>query len=468
MKKIIAIIISLVVIAGGAFVFLKPKKNVQVAETSLNVKTSSPVYDSFKRNKSFVGRIMPESSVAVMPLIPDTVINVNKQVGDYVKKGELLFSVDPKSVKQNVDLALAALELEKAQIEQENGSTKAITLLQRELAYKSAQSQYDLADEDFDQWKDQNDANTENLENKLSKLQKELENAKDDAEKTKLQEQIDDIKYQIKIADKNYDSEKESKKLSLKNSIIALNDAKKDYERELNQLDNEAKAINDAKLSKSKATYENALSYLEKTNVYAPIDGIVEFKGIEENAKASPTSPAYIISNKKMMSVSFGIPDTFIKEISINDKVEIDYNGEICEGHISEISLSADPKSGLYNIKAVTQTNGQMLSGTTVTVNLAVEKTENALTIPTQAIVYQDGDTYVYVIEDNKAFKKAVKLGVITQTNAEVLEGLSENDKVILTKSSKIANGIKVVDITNSKTASIENLENTQTELEEN
>ena len=275
MKKIIAIIISLVVIAGGAFVFLKPKKNVQVAETSLNVKTSSPVYDSFKRNKSFVGRIMPESSVAVMPLIPDTVINVNKQVGDYVKKGELLFSVDPKSVKQNVDLALAALELEKAQIEQENGSTKAITLLQRELAYKSAQSQYDLADEDFDQWNDQNDANTENLENKLSKLQKELENAKDDAEKTKLQEQIYYIKYQIKIADKNYDSEKESKKLSLKNSIIALNDAKKDYERELNQLDNEAKAINDAKLSKSKATYENALSYLEKTNVYAPIDGIV-------------------------------------------------------------------------------------------------------------------------------------------------------------------------------------------------
>ena len=269
MKKIIAIIISLVVIAGGAFVFLKPKKNVQVAETSLNVKTSSPVYDSFKRNKSFVGRIMPESSVAVMPLIPDTVINVNKQVGDYVKKGELLFSVDPKSVKQNVDLALAALELEKAQIEQENGSTKAITLLQRELAYKSAQSQYDLADEDFDQWKDQNDANTENLENKLSKLQKELENAKDDAEKTKIQEE------KSELDDKEINSEKESKKLSLKNSIIALNDAKKDYERELNQLDNEAKAINDAKLSKSKATYENALSYLEKTNVYAPIDGIV-------------------------------------------------------------------------------------------------------------------------------------------------------------------------------------------------
>lgn len=468
MKKIIVIIISLAVIAGGAFFFLKPKKDIQVAETSINVKTSSPIYDSFKRNKSFVGRIMPESSVSVMPLVPDTVINVNKQVGEHVKKGELLFSVDPDSVKQNVDLALAALELEKAQIEQENGSTKAITLLQRELAYKTAQSQYDLADEDFDQWKDQSDANTDKLEGQLSKLQKELESETDPDKQSKLQDQIDDIKYQIKIADKDYDAEKESKKLSLKNSLIALNDAKKDYDRELNQLDNEAKAINDAKLSKSKATYENALSYLEKTNVYAPIDGIVEFKGIEENAKANPASPAYIISNKKMMSVSFGIPDTFIKEISINDKVEIDYNGEICEGHISEISLSADPKSGLYNIKAVTQTDGQMLSGTTVTVNLAVEKTENALTIPTQAIVYQDGDTFVYTMEDNKAVKKAVKLGVITQTNAEVLEGLSENDKVILTKSTKIANGIKVVDITNSKTASIENLENTQTELEEN
>ncbi|MEG1448029.1 MAG: efflux RND transporter periplasmic adaptor subunit, partial [Oscillospiraceae bacterium] len=296
----------------------------------------------------------------------------------------------------------------------------------------------------------------------------ELASETDPTKRAKLESEISDLKYQIKIADKSYDAEKEAKKLSLKNSIIAYNDAKTAYERELEQLSNEAKAINDAKLSKSKATYENALSYLEKTNVYAPIDGVVEFKGINENEKASPASPAYIISNKKMMSVSFGIPDTFIKEIAINDKVEIDYNGELCEGHITEISLAANPKSGLYNIKAVTQTNGEMLSGTTVTINLAVEKAENALTIPANAIVYQDGETFVYIAEDGKAFKKPIKLGVVTEESAEILEGITDSNKIILTKSAKIANGIAINDITTSGTASIENLDNTNTELEEN
>lgn len=467
MKKIIAVVISLLVIGGGVFYFLKPKGAVQFVNSTVNIKTVSPTYESLRRNKSYVGRIMPENSVNVMALVPETVINVNKKVGDTVRKGELLFSVDPESVNQNVELALAALDLEKAQIEQETSSSKAITLMQKEIALKNAQNQYNLADDGFDQWKDNNDNNTDNLENKISKLKENLENETDEDEKAKIEEEIEDLRYELKIADKEYDAEKEAKKLSLKNSIIALNDAKKAYEKEIGQLDEEAKAMNDAKLAKARASYENALSFLEKTRVYSPIDGVVEFKGVEENQKPNPASPAYIISNKKMMSVNFGIPDTFIKQISINDKVDIEYNGKTYEGRISEISLSANPQSGLYNIKAVAQTNGEMLSGTTVKINLAVEKTENALTIPTSSIVYDNGNTFVYVFENGKAVKKALKLGVVTKDSAEVLEGITEDNKIIVTKSAKIANGIDVTDITNSETASIENVEINKTELEE-
>ena len=54
-----------------------------------------------------------------------------------------------------------------------------------------------------------------------------------------------------------------------------------------------------------------------------------------------------------------------------------------------------------------------------------------------------EGD-YVFVLENGTAVRKAVKIGISTSTDAQIVEGLSENDKVITTNLDTLTDGMPV------------------------
>lgn len=468
MKKFLIVILILAVLASGAY-FLVPKEKPISEDVSINAETVYPQVENLKRNKDFVSRIMPENSAVVMALIPDNIIETTKNVGDTVKKGELLFRIDPSTVKEQVDLALAALDLQQAQINQSEGSSKKISLLSKELQLKSAKLQYDTAFDELKLWKSELESQLDALDEEISSLEKA------DPTSPKLAE----LKSKRRSVKAKYEAERETKKLNLKNQGIALNNAQKAYDLENELISAEEKAINDATLAKSRADYEKAIFYLEKANVTSPISGVVEFKGIKTGEKPDQKTPAYIISNKNLMSVSFGIPDTFIHEIGIGDKAEIDYNGKILDGVISEISLSADQKSGLYSVKALCETDGSVLSGTTVIVSIAAQKSNDALTVPPESIFFDEEEAYVFTLENGKAVKNSVILGIVTSDSAEITAGLTKDDLVIKTNSPKIANGVKINDISgnafakepqeseNGSTATADETNQTETQTKE-
>ncbi len=68
-------------------------------------------------------------------------------------------------------------------------------------------------------------------------------------------------------------------------------------------------------------------------------------------------------------------------------------------------------------------------------VQIIIKEVENALVVPTDA-VYQDQDkSYVFTIDSkNKLIKTTVKTGIETDEEIEILEGLSENDQIVIKK----------------------------------
>ena len=455
MKKFLIVALALALLGAGVFFFLPKEKKVS-EEISVSVETAYPEISNIKRDKTFVSRVMPENQAVVLALIPDKISAIYKNVGDSVKAGDILFKIDPKSVEEQVDLALAALELQKAQIAQSEGSGRKINQLSKELQLKSAQLQYDTSYDELSLWKSQYEDQIEEMENQI----KELEATNPESP------QLDELRKTQRLLDAKYKSEREAKKLSLKNQGAVLNSAKQAFELEISKIEAEEKALNDASLSKARASLDKARFYLEKSVVRSPIDGVVEFRGISLGEKPDQKTPAYIISNKSLMSASFGIPDTFIKEISVGDRAEIDYNGQILEGEISEISLVADSKSGLYNVKTIFETDGALLTGTTVTVSITAEKSENALSVPPESVLFDYDEAFVFTLKDGKAQKTPVTLGIVTKERAEILSGLTKDDLVITTNSPKIASGIKVSDLSNNYKEETET--NLDTKKEEN
>ncbi|NRG46618.1 efflux RND transporter periplasmic adaptor subunit [Bacillus sp. CRN 9] len=69
---------------------------------------------------------------------------------------------------------------------------------------------------------------------------------------------------------------------------------------------------------------------------------------------------------------------------------------------------------------------------------------KTALTIPAEAVLTEDGNTYVYLLKDGKSVKQEVTIGIATGNKMEVLDGLSEEDKVISNPSEQLSDGLEV------------------------
>jgi RND family efflux transporter MFP subunit len=74
-----------------------------------------------------------------------------------------------------------------------------------------------------------------------------------------------------------------------------------------------------------------------------------------------------------------------------------------------------------------------------VSIDLAVH--ENALTVPTTALVEQDGGSWCFAIENGKAVRKAVTPGLKSANEVEIVSGLKEDDMVVSAKAASLKDG---------------------------
>jgi multidrug efflux pump subunit AcrA (membrane-fusion protein) len=68
------------------------------------------------------------------------------------------------------------------------------------------------------------------------------------------------------------------------------------------------------------------------------------------------------------------------------------------------------------------------------TANIELDRRENALTLPVEAVVRADGQTYCCRVESNKIVHQPIKLGLRAGSETEVLEGLEDESVVVLVR----------------------------------
>src|SRR5512135_3160910 len=99
-------------------------------------------------------------------------------------------------------------------------------------------------------------------------------------------------------------------------------------------------------------------------------------------------------------------------------------------GTVLLVNLTADPLSKKFGVEAVFENrDGVLRPGTFGDVLFELESHENALVVPQKAVLE---NAYVFVVENGKAVKKPVTLGLQNTTMVEILEGLAEGLPVVV------------------------------------
>ncbi len=193
----------------------------------------------------------------------------------------------------------------------------------------------------------------------------------------------------------------------------------------------------------AKSSYE---FMLKNTEIRAPIDGVITviFKKEGEHYDAMMDPMLLRMMNLDEIKAKIQVSDTDINKIMKGQKVTIKVSSsdEVFTGKVSFVSLEADMMSGTFNVEiAIKNRDNTLKHNQFARIKVLTKTSENTIIVPQQAILDAN---HVFIIENDKAVKKYVTLGLENEYEIETTEGLQDGEIVIIRGNIGLSEGDKV------------------------
>lgn len=232
----------------------------------------------------------------------------------------------------------------------------------------------------------------------------------------------------------------------------AASDSRSQYKRsqELYQ----TKALSEAQLDQLQATLlanearvAAARSRLADRVITAPFNGRVGLRHVSLGGLVNPGGVITTLDDLSVVKLDFAVPEVFLSTLQPGLTVEARstaYSGTAFAGRVSSVDTRVDPATRSVAIRAlIDNRDGRLRPGMFMTVKL-VRPEGQALMLPEQAIVPENEQHFVYVVEDGKAHKREIKIGRRRPGEVEVLQGLTAEDGVVLDGTLNLRDGVAV------------------------
>jgi len=214
------------------------------------------------------------------------------------------------------------------------------------------------------------------------------------------------------------------------------------------------KVLSDSQIEQIEATFKanearvaSARSRLGDTVVSAPFAGRVGLRRISVGSLISPGTVITTLDDTSSIKLDFTIPETFVSAVQTGLKIvarSVSYPDESFEGTVSSIDTRVDPATRSVTVRALLPNpKGLLKPGMFLTVRLS-RGAIDALMMPEEALVPEQGNMFVFVVTDGVAEKRQVRIGQRRVGDVQVAEGLAEGELVVTEGTQKLRDGAAV------------------------
>jgi membrane fusion protein, multidrug efflux system len=198
----------------------------------------------------------------------------------------------------------------------------------------------------------------------------------------------------------------------------------------------------DARVRGAEARIRSFDARLDDVRITAPFDGRVGLRQVSVGALLQPGTPITTLDDLSKVRLDFSIPEIFLGKLRDGQRViarSTAYPGRTFEGMVTVIDTRIDPVSRSVRVNAMFDNADEALRpGLFISVELALDRRENAVIIDEEALVPEGARQFVFVVRDGRAARVEVKLGSRQQGSVEVLEGLKAGENVIVRGTSRV------------------------------
>jgi len=202
-------------------------------------------------------------------------------------------------------------------------------------------------------------------------------------------------------------------------------------------------------LESAKGKYLGAEAQLSYSEIRSPIDGVVTDRPLYPGEMSTAGTAIVTVMDVSSVIAKAHIPQADAALLKVGDKGTLTVPGldEPVEGKVTVVSPALDPSSTTVEVWMEAKNPKQQLKpGTSVQLALTAKTVKDALVVPAASVISAaDGSSAVMIAgSDGKAHQKTVKLGIRQDDDVQILEGVTEADKVVSTGAYGLPDNTKI------------------------
>jgi multidrug efflux pump subunit AcrA (membrane-fusion protein) len=325
------------------------------------------------------GQIAPLEQSTLAFQQSGTILRINVNIGDMVHKGDLLATIDPRTIEASLAQARAQ-EAQYSAAAQGSVVGYPVQVQTNEAAVQTAKANLVNAKLVYDQ-------------------NKQLYKQGYVSETTLQQSQANYVQ-----AQQTYN-----------NSVVGLRNNVVSYQNVKAQ---QAQAVAAGAQAQLLATQ------LSQTYLYSPYDAVVANRLVDPGAYASPSQPVLQVARVDKVWINVNVPDEDLSYV--HPGIIVTYQssslpGRTFTGPVQTVNLVPTAGTLSYLARLQVLNPGYVLKGgMLVTVTVTKSRAANAIVVPRSAVATMPTGDIVYVVNDNKAEAVPVRVGVQTDTMSQV------------------------------------------------
>jgi membrane fusion protein, multidrug efflux system len=175
---------------------------------------------------------------------------------------------------------------------------------------------------------------------------------------------------------------------------------------------------------------------IRKTELRAPYDGVLGLRQISPGAYVTPATIVTTIRSNRGLKLDFSIPERYSSTIRTGQVVDFKVDGRTTTLRATVRATEQSITDGARDLRVraeVSNPPADLLPGAFAEVALALGQKNQALMIPSQAVVPQARDKKVFVSRGGKVQSVTVKTGVRQTNMIEITDGLQSGDTIATT-----------------------------------
>ncbi len=451
MKKFIGWIVVLVLLGGGFWAFRRYQVQKQEQSTTA-YQTEAARRGPLQATIGATGSVRANQTAVLVWQTSGTIETVNVDVGDTVRRGEVLASLEQTSLPQNVILAQADLVNAQKALDDLLEPPSELTLAQAQKAIADAQKAVDDAQKRLDS------LTSKARQVDIDAAQAAVVMARDKRDKA----QEDFAPYENKPEDNLRRAYFQSR----------LADAQREYENAVARLNNLLGTANEvdlavaqanletaqAQLADARQTYDDLLAGPDADDISAararvaaaqatvnlarltaPFDAVVTAVYLKTGDQVTPGTTAFRLDDLSHLLVDVEISEVDINRVKVGQPVILTFDavlGKEYRGEVVEVPPVGQVSQGVVNFTVTVElkdVDEEVKPAMTAAVTIVVSELEDVLLVPNRAVRFRDGERVVYVLKGGEPQPVTITLGASSDTYSEVAGGdLQEGDLIIL------------------------------------